>query len=734
MSISTTERCPKIYSWPFPATNTHDGIPLGNGLFCALIWGDDDALQITINRADFWDHRGGVNFGPEATYENLKTWLAAGNETELRRVFEGRGAEEKGVPPRPSRMPMGKLEMALGEGIGVKKGSLDLATGAAQINLQGAAPLQLEAVMPRGGATLAMRLKGFQATSLTLRSHPADAPDIKDYEQMFGIAPSSVCDQAEQGGWTKTLPQDPALAVCWRRTLTDEGHAEFFVVAEYGDTAEMAWDRAQTRVQEAADQGYDILADAEAAWWRDYLQGPWVEEYRMPPWSSDYHFNINVQECYWPAYAGNQLQSLEPLWEMIRDWMPKLQQNAEQLLGIPDGLMLNHAVDDRCTCMGGFWTGSVDHGATSWVGQMMWLYYRYTLDVEFLAETAYPFIKGCMAVYEAMMEKKEDGTYFLPISVSPEYEGAQMWAWGANASFQLAIIHCLCRALIQAAKILGQDADLVAHWREIDAHTPRGSIGEAGELNLWDGQPLTHSHRHHSHLAGLYPFDVFDPWQSDADRELVQRSMSTWTRIGKGEWTGWCVPWASILWSRMHQGDRAALLLKEFAHTFRRAGKASTHDAVIPGWTVFDLRDDVMQIEATMAASAAVMEMLLHTASGVMHVFPGVPKRWDEASFDGLLTEGAFVVSAQREDRHTCWVRIQSRGQSQLRLASPFGTATRIYSTCAKQVDIWSGDGILVRDMVIGEVLYLVPEREHFEYEEERWGMSLSNSSRSILS
>ena len=41
----------------FPLPRPHTGIAMGNGLFGALIWGSD-SINITINRADFWDHRG----------------------------------------------------------------------------------------------------------------------------------------------------------------------------------------------------------------------------------------------------------------------------------------------------------------------------------------------------------------------------------------------------------------------------------------------------------------------------------------------------------------------------------------------------------------------------------------------------------------------------------------------------------------------------------------------------
>src|SRR6185369_17260174 len=128
-----------------------------------------------------------------------------------------------------------------------------------------------------------------------------------------------------------------------------------------GADAEAARAAAEVVLDEAVAHGYESLAEETSARWRHYwttcpsvrlpnatlellyylgmyklrgiaapdgpaatLQGPWVEEYRLPPWSSDYHFNINVQECYWPAYAGNQVALLEPLFRMLQGWEPRL--------------------------------------------------------------------------------------------------------------------------------------------------------------------------------------------------------------------------------------------------------------------------------------------------------------------------------------------------------------------------------------------------------------------------
>ena len=74
-------------------------------------------MAITINRADYWDHRSGIVFGPEATYANLRHWLETGDETSLRRVFEGESQGQPGEPRRPTRLPMGRIDLAVDDDV-----------------------------------------------------------------------------------------------------------------------------------------------------------------------------------------------------------------------------------------------------------------------------------------------------------------------------------------------------------------------------------------------------------------------------------------------------------------------------------------------------------------------------------------------------------------------------------------------------------------------------------------
>jgi alpha-L-fucosidase 2 len=696
--------------WRLPARAPHSGVPLGNGTFGALLWGEGAHLRATINRADYWDHRGGLPARDDATYANLRRWLAAGDEGRLREVFEGRPPEGGEPAPRPTRLPMGRVDLEFPAGAALASASLDMAAGAAAFALADGA--RLEAVVLRDHPVLALRLEGPGATAARVIARPADAPAVREHYRSHGIPEAQSFTDGDSGGWVQECPGEPAMCAAWRRVAAGpDGSVTVLVASVYGETPDAARTAAAALLERVAREK-EALLRRSAAWWTAYweqcarvalpdatlellytlgmyklaglsvpgspaatLQGPWIEEDRMPPWSGDYHWNINVQESYWPAYGGNQLGSLEPLFAMLRAWEPRLRENALRFAGTPDGLLMPHATDDRGTGMTGFWTGAVDHGSTAWTGQLMWQYYRLTLDERFLRETAYPFLKGCLRVYEAMLE--EDGEALrLPVSVSPEFGGAGGAAWGANASFQLAIIHFLCRALLSASATLGVDSEERARWEAIDRRLPIGSLGpsERGEeLLVWEGQPLTESHRHHSHLAGVYPFDIFDLDGSEREQTIVRRSMERLTRMGTGLWTGWCVPWAAFLYARLGNGTMAALLLETFRRFFMGPGLASTHDACFAGFTLFTGRPDIMQIEACMGASAAVLEMLVHSRGGVLRLFPAIPPAWDEAAFAGIRVEGAFLVSGEWRGGEPRRITVTSEAGAPLRIENPWG-------------------------------------------------------------
>jgi hypothetical protein len=305
---------------------------------------------------------------------------------------------------------------------------------------------------------------------------------------------------------------------------------------------------------------------------------------------------------------------------------------------------------------------------------MMFDYYRYSGDEAFLRERAYPFMQGAMRVYEEMLEQK-DGKWSLPVSVSPEYRGSSMDAWGKNASFQLACIHRLCEDLLSASDLLGEKPRAV--WKDISKNLPRACVeGEPGrdKISLWEGTELEMSHRHHSHLAGIVPFDVIDPEDRDW-AGIVRRSHDNWLYRGMGLWTGWCMPWASMLHTRLGNPDMAEMILDIWQRVFTNEGHGTLHDYSVPGFSLMGstpLRREIMQMDAGMGAVTAIQKMLLCESRGVNYLFRGAPSKWDNVSFKGMLTAGAFLVGAARSNGTVTEVKVKSLKGGVFQLANPW--------------------------------------------------------------
>ncbi len=703
-------------SWKFPLPRTHTGMPLGNATTGLLVWGEGNHLKITISRADLWDNRGGMNWTEKQNFKDIRKCLEAYDDPGIQALFKTDTEDIPGQPGRPSVIPVGRLDLMLPDSSKLKTGIINLKTGMAAISYN------------RNGKTFELRISlTIESQAFKIEADELDRIEMKsvpswefldEYFTSISMKPPIMLNDSNLFGWIQELPVNDGVCVACRKTT----HSILAVTERAADTSTM-----QNQAAKALDQlengGMDKAIAETEIWWKQYwndipvveipsptlellyslglykfacftnpsgtpatLQGPWIEEYDMPPWSSDYHFNINVQMCYWPAYKANRLSHLRPMFDMVWSWRDKLRSNAKLFVGIDDGFMLPHAVDDKCTCMGSFWSGSIDHACAAWIAQMMFQYVQYTADTDFLKNVAFPFMKGTMRVFEEMLEHNADGSYTLPISVSPEYRGSQINSWGRNASFQLAAIHRLCEDLISAAPLVNEEPSPV--WTDINANLPRYTVVEHGgkpQIGLWEELVLEESHRHHSHLGSICPFDTIDLFAPE-NREIVSNSILHWITMGTGQWSGWCVPWASMLYSRMHNGDMAEMLLENLSKVFMNKGYGTLHDCEFPGFTAMGAADPLsnspdintergnerMQMDAGMGAIVAVQDMLIHSRRGVIHIFPGKPSRWDNAKFSKMPCEGGFLVSAEIIDEELQPVKIVSRLGGTLKLGNPW--------------------------------------------------------------
>ena len=710
---------------------------------------NDAPLCLTVARAGFWDHRSGRGFNSEATYAKVRQLLEAHDEEGLRRLFP-REQPEPGQPPRPQQLGGGRIELRFPDGLVPTEAILDLRAATLSVELRNDAGrrelLTLRQAIRQ--ELLWVEVPAKLAGQLSVRVVPA-WDHLEERMKAIGIAPPERLAWQHEGrpggGFVQTLPKDPELALAWQNrgdviAIATAVGADFAMALDDGPEIPLGRGAAARARDLATDADLEHAGRRTKAWWRKYwqdvpdvalpdpvlqrvhdyglfkqagltpphgvaaaLQGPWMEEYQFPPWSNDYHFNINVQMVYWPTLATNRLEHLKPLWEMLKQWFPVLHRNGRQFFGQDGALLLPHAVDDRCQVIGSFWTGTIDHACTAWMAQLAWLHYRYSMDRRVLEEMAWPLLVGAFEGYWAMCEEIAapggGKRLSLPASVSPEYNGAGMNAWGQDASFQLAAAHCTARTLQQAAAVLGRAPD--PRWQrlrnELPLYTPAPkwttqSGAPPGEearpdprIGLWEGKDLETSHRHHSHLGAIYPFRTLDPLSAQHS-DLARNSMGCYTKAGMGAWSGWSFPWAAILWARCNDSDNSVALLHWWDEAFCNEGGGTRHDALFPGPSRIcamppcsaerPAEKEIMQCDAAMGAVAAIGELLVQCrgeAGERIVVLPRVPLRWRQLSFDGIRTEGAFLVGATVEEGRVTEVRAQSLAGGRLCLEHQLG-------------------------------------------------------------
>ena len=663
-SASTTTAGSSLLEWEFPRMGScHEGIAFADGVTGVLVWGGGDTVNLTVGRADLWDHRGGYDWLPSQSYANIVSLVQSGRKEELLGLFTNNPPPGWGGRYNPYMLPLGRVVVKV-PGRTLTKGSLDTATGLGELEFSGGEKVRL--AMSKKSRAFAMEFPDGMAFDVS--EVPATEQPVWDVLEKRGFEKARRFrhESGETGGFIWRLPADLPVWLAWRHAgrelciATGRGDGIGEARCRYDDVASESVEQWRSfwkegarvsvpdkAIQEMFDYGmyrFGAMTDPDGV--AAGLQGPWLEDDALVPWNGDYHFNINVQECYSPAYRGGHFANLMPLFRMVLSWRPRMRENARLFARIPDGYVLPHSVDDRGVCIGGFWTGTIDHASTAWVASMMFKYVKYSGDVEFLRKGAYDFMKGAMNVYLAMMEER-DGRLSIPLGPSPEWGADDVrMAVGRDPSFQLAAAHRLARNLIEAARLVGDGVD--GPWLDVERRLPPFTGGEGG-IQLFEGQPLAESHRHHSHMAGLYPFDTIAEADGKIDG-IVRETYRTWIRRGTGAWTGWCVPWASILHTHMGSADAAVSALHAWRTFFNNPGHGSLHDAFRPGFTIADSHPKIMQMDGQCAAATAIMEMMAHETGGKVEFFRGCPDSWKEVSFENLALSDGTRVSGRRHN------------------------------------------------------------------------------------
>ena len=366
-------------------------------------------------------------------------------------------------------------------------------------------------------------------------------------------------------------------------------------------------------------------------------------------WTNDYHLDINTEQNYWAANVGNLAECNAPLFTYIKDLAHHGAKTAEVVYGCKGWTAHTTANVWGYTPASSTIIWGLFPMAGSWIASHLWIQYEFTQDKQYLAETAYPLLKGnAQFILDFLAKDPKSGYLMTGPSISPENwfrtAGGEEMVASMMPACDRELAYEILSNCVRASEILDTDREFADSLRTAIAQLPPIQLRANGAIREWfeDFEEAHPNHRHTSHLLALYPFSQITlektPELAEAARKTIENRLSAEN-------------WEDTEWSRANMICMYARL-KDAQEAYKSVqllqGKLSRENlmTVSPGG-IAGAEGDIYSFDGNPAGTAGMAEMLIQNHEGYVEFLPCLPVEWKDGSFKGLCLKGGAEATAE---------------------------------------------------------------------------------------
>lgn len=402
-----------------------------------------------------------------------------------------------------------------------------------------------------------------------------------------------------------------------------------------------------------------------------HMGGIWNDNiYNNIDCTQDMHIDMNLQMQYWASAMCNLPECYQPFFHYIEKILiPSGTRTAREAYEM-DGWTA-HVVSNPWgfTSLGWAYNWGVWSLGGVWASAMVWDYYEYTGDRQFLKERGFSMVEGAVRfVLDYVFKDEKTGYYMTGPSYSPENQFAvdeKNYFLALSNTCDVILVREILDIYQKACRVLEMDTILLQKAGEVLENLPPYQIGKKGQLQEWfyDFEEPIPNHRHTSHLLGVYPFQQIDP---ERDRDLTEGArQSIRLRHENFEITSWGMNMLLGYYARFGDAKEAANIINETFAKIVRPNMASVMDDEKSMWR------GTWELDGNTGFTAAMSELFIQSRERGIFLLPALPPQWKCGYLKGIRVRncGTADIYWEKGKLLKAVFYVETEGQWEIRYA-----------------------------------------------------------------